>query len=51
VGLALVLTAITLWRTGAWQQRHGQPTSRRRWRALYLASLAYASGIVALLLL
>ena len=51
VALALVLTAITLWRTSAWQQRHGEPPARGRWRALNVVSLAYALGTATLLLM
>jgi transcriptional regulator with AAA-type ATPase domain/polyferredoxin len=50
VALALVLAMITLWRTGAWLRRHGEPPVRGRWRALLVAALAYAAGSGALLL-
>jgi CRP-like cAMP-binding protein/polyferredoxin len=51
VALALVLSAVTLSRTRAWQARHGAPPPTGRWRGLQLATLAYAAGAAALLLL
>jgi len=50
VALALLLTAITLSRTRAWQTRQGAPPPPARWRALRLVALAYSAVAIALLL-
>ena len=51
IALALGLSAVTLSRIRAWQKRHGAQLRPRRWRAVVGASLAYAAGTAALLVL